>query len=101
MLSEHTDEMPVKNCIEILQNSESSQSRQLLFDYLDRLYSKDPRLCHGYADLQVDLYADYAPHKLLAFLKEEEFSELDWHKVRLRSVIFEPREKFCDWMMIE
>ena len=81
MLAEHTEEMPVKNCVNILQNSANSQSRQLLFEYMDRIYSKDPALCHGYGDLQVDLYADYAPQKLLTFLKDEEYTELDWPRV--------------------
>ena len=50
-----------------------SASSRRLFLYLDRLYTQDKGACpkeyHGHL---VRLYADFAPHKLLAFLKRSD-----------------------------
>ena len=80
MLSEHTEEMPVKACVLQLSKGRTEHSRRHLFDYLDRLNSKDSSLSVGYEDLLLELYADFKPEKLMGFLKED--PEIDFPKVR-------------------
>jgi len=40
-----------------------------LFLYLDALSERDPQLTAEFADIQVKLYAEYAPARLIDFLR--------------------------------
>lgn len=42
---------------------------KLLWSYLARIVQRDPNVCFGYHDLLVELYAQFAPEKLLSFLR--------------------------------
>lgn len=53
-------------------NSEAGQSssgRKQLHNYLSALFDKDTNMGAAYHNLQLELYADYAPEKLLTFLR--------------------------------
>lgn len=45
--------------------------------YLDALFDKDPHLAFDYSDLQVDLYAEYDPNKLMDFLRASSYYSLE------------------------
>lgn len=51
--------------------------------YLDALFLRDPHLGSDFHDLQVELYADYAPGKLIDFLRASNYYSLE--RVKLRS----------------
>jgi hypothetical protein len=64
LLAEHSHSIPIPRVLDQLKNH-----RRYLYMYLDTLYDKDPHLAPEYADLQVDLYAEFEPDKLMEFWK--------------------------------
>ncbi|KAI9591225.1 hypothetical protein BDF19DRAFT_455828 [Syncephalis fuscata] len=64
LLVTNTDAIPVGRVVEQL-----AKDRKLLFIYLDALFEYDPSIGYEYHNLQIELYAEYAPHKLLAFMR--------------------------------
>ncbi|UJR09415.1 hypothetical protein I4U23_013656 [Adineta vaga] len=65
MLVNHIDQLPVKSVHNILQTNP-----RFLHAYLDAVFSKNPSDTRDFYTLQVSLYADYAPEKLLGFLRK-------------------------------
>ena len=54
------------------------QSRPFyLYLYLNALFQKDPHLTSSYADTQVKLYAEYAPRRLIDFLRASNYYNLE------------------------
>ncbi len=54
------------------------QSRPFyLYLYLNALFQKDPSLTFAYADTQVRLYAEYAPRRLIDFLRASNYYSLE------------------------
>ncbi|KAF8644880.1 hypothetical protein AX16_008217, partial [Volvariella volvacea WC 439] len=49
-----------------------------LFHYLDAMFEKDPHLVANFADLQVRLFAEYAPPRLIDFLRASSSYNLEW-----------------------
>ncbi|GAA5924717.1 Vps41p [Sporobolomyces koalae] len=72
LLVDHTHSIPIPRVISQLQDH-----RQYLFLYLDALFDKDPHLAFDYSDLQVDLYAEYNPSKLMEFLRASNYYSLE------------------------
>ncbi|GAA5949012.1 hypothetical protein JCM21900_003173 [Sporobolomyces salmonicolor] len=73
LLVDHTHSIPIPRVILQLQDH-----RRYLFLYLDALFDKDPHLAFDYSDLQVDLYAEYYPGKLMEFLRASNYYSLEW-----------------------
>ena len=48
-----------------------------LYLYLDALFKKDPHIVSSYADVQVKLYAEYAPRRLIDFLRASNYYNLE------------------------
>jgi len=82
----HKDRIPVQNVVSQLQNP---AYRKYLHTYLDYLCGKNPAWTQDYHSEQVALYAEFAPEKLLAFLRISNKYVLDnAHKIcesRIRS----------------
>ncbi|GAA5979343.1 hypothetical protein JCM10908_002888 [Rhodotorula pacifica] len=72
LLVDHTHSIPIPRVIAQLQDH-----RKYLFFYLDALFDKDPHLAFDYSDLQVDLYAEYKPGKLMDFLRASNYYSLE------------------------
>ncbi|GAA5865395.1 hypothetical protein JCM1840_001554 [Sporobolomyces johnsonii] len=72
LLVDHTHSIPIPRVISQLQDH-----RRYLFLYLDALFDKDPHLAFDYSDLQVDLYAEYNPGKLMEFLRASNYYSLE------------------------
>lgn len=72
MLVNHVHSIPIGRVVQQLQTKP-----YYLFLYLDSLFSKDAYLASDFADLQVKLYAQYAPAKLLDFLRASTFYNLE------------------------
>ncbi|SGY69838.1 BQ5605_C004g03069 [Microbotryum silenes-dioicae] len=51
--------------------------RRYLYMYLDALFDEDPHLAFDHSDLQVDLYAEYDPNKLMDFLRASNYYSLE------------------------
>ncbi|XP_065929628.1 vacuolar protein sorting-associated protein 41 homolog isoform X2 [Magallana gigas] len=64
LLIENMDKLPIEQVAKQLENHQ-----KYLFTYLDRVCQKDQQLCQPYHGQLVKLYAEFAPHKLLPFLK--------------------------------
>ncbi|KZV75346.1 vacuolar protein sorting-associated protein 41 [Peniophora sp. CONT] len=64
LLVDHTYSIPIPRVIKQLESRP-----YFLFLYLDALSEKDPQLTADFADTQVKLYAEYAPDKLIDFLR--------------------------------
>lgn len=64
----HTDHIQPSYTVKILQ-----KEQQLLFAYLDALFQKDVNEGSLYHNMQVGLYAEYAPGRLLDFLRTSQF----------------------------
>lgn len=64
LLVDHTHSIPIHRVVPQLQ-----EHHLYLFLYLDALFDRDPQLVASYSDLQVDLYAEFAYHKLMAYLR--------------------------------
>lgn len=48
-----------------------------LYLYLDALFEKDPHLASDFADNQVQLYAEFAPKRLIDFLRASNYYSLE------------------------
>lgn len=72
LMVQHTDEIPIKIVVPQLK----SQPR-LLHIYLDALFLRDPHLGFEFHNLQVELYAAYAPAKLIDFLRASNYYSLE------------------------
>lgn len=91
LLVDHTHTIPVRYSISFIfleldrrQNEQINRvvtqlqsHRRYLFLYLDALFDKDPHLAFDHSDLQVDLYAEYAPVKLMEFLRASNYYSLE------------------------
>ncbi|PWN35596.1 uncharacterized protein FA14DRAFT_160676 [Meira miltonrushii] len=64
LLVDHTHSIPIHRVVPQLQ-----EHHLYLFLYLDALFDRDPQLVASYSDLQVDLYAEFAYQKLMAYLR--------------------------------
>ncbi|KAF9307478.1 Vacuolar protein sorting-associated protein 41 [Mortierella antarctica] len=84
MMIEHTEEIPIKHVVPQLSNH--SRLRHI---YLDALFLRDPHLGSEFHDLQVELYADYAPGKLIDFLRASNYYSLEraYHTCEKRDLV--------------
>ncbi|XP_061193823.1 vacuolar protein sorting-associated protein 41 homolog isoform X5 [Saccostrea echinata] len=64
LLIDNMDKLPIEQVVKQLEHHE-----KFLFAYLDRVCQKDQQLCQAYHGQLVKLYAEFAPKKLLPFLK--------------------------------
>ncbi|KAJ3321851.1 Vacuolar protein sorting-associated protein 41 [Boothiomyces sp. JEL0866] len=64
LLVEHTDHVPPSVAVKALE-----KNREFLHIYLDGLFLKDHLEGSAYHELQVELYADYDPPRLIDFLR--------------------------------
>ncbi|TFY77062.1 hypothetical protein EWM64_g6951 [Hericium alpestre] len=72
LLVDHTYSIPVARVVQQL------QSRPFfLFQYLDALFERDPHLSSSFADMQVKLTAEYAPRRLIDFLRASHYYNLE------------------------
>ncbi|CAF3554410.1 unnamed protein product [Rotaria sp. Silwood1] len=65
MLINHMDKLPVRSVYNVLQ-----KNPRYLHAYLDAVFAKNPNDSRDYHTLQVSLYADYEPDKLMGFLRK-------------------------------
>ncbi|OCH94458.1 vacuolar protein sorting-associated protein 41 [Obba rivulosa] len=72
LLVDHIHSIPVARVVQQLQSRP-----YYLYLYLDALFSKDPHLTSEYADAQVKLYAEYAPQRLIDFLRASNYYSLE------------------------
>ncbi|KAI8596985.1 hypothetical protein EDD21DRAFT_230782 [Dissophora ornata] len=72
MMVQHTYDIPVKIVVPQLKDH-----HRLLHIYLDALFLFDPHLGFEFHNLQVELYAAYAPTKLIDFLKASNYYSLE------------------------
>ncbi|GAA5884825.1 hypothetical protein JCM6882_007110 [Rhodosporidiobolus microsporus] len=72
LLVDHTHSIPIPRVVSQLQDH-----RKFLYMYLDALFDKDAHLAFDYSDLQVDLYAEYNPAKLMEFLRASNYYSLE------------------------
>ncbi|EJD01725.1 vacuolar assembling protein VPS41 [Fomitiporia mediterranea MF3/22] len=72
LLVDHTFSIPVPRVVQQLEGRP-----QFLYLYLDALFAKDPHLASDYADEQVQLYAQYAPNRLIDFLRASNYYSLE------------------------
>ncbi|KAG8929405.1 Vacuolar protein sorting-associated protein 41, partial [Tulasnella sp. 418] len=64
LLVDHTYSIPIARVVQQLQ-----VRPYYLYLYLDALFDKDPQLAADFADIQLQLYAEYAPPRLIDFLR--------------------------------
>ncbi|KAF8528462.1 vacuolar assembling protein VPS41 [Hysterangium stoloniferum] len=64
LLVDHTHSIPVQRVVQQLEGR-----RNFLYLYLDALFDKDPQLVSDFTDLQVELYAEFKPSRLIDFLR--------------------------------
>ncbi|KAJ3254578.1 Vacuolar protein sorting-associated protein 41 [Boothiomyces macroporosus] len=76
LLVEHTDHVPPSVAVKAL-----DKSREFLHVYLDALFLKDHLEGSAYHELQVELYADFDPPRLIDFLRTS--SNYSYPKVAL------------------
>ncbi|KAJ2321205.1 Vacuolar protein sorting-associated protein 41 [Coemansia sp. RSA 2704] len=72
LLTDNTDAIPSASVVKQLVNAPEH-----LHVYLHTLLAKDPHLGAPFADLQVELYAEYNPEKLLNFLRISTYYTFD------------------------
>lgn len=72
LLIENQDTIPVDLVIKKLK-----PKRHLLFSYLDHLVRKDAEVCAQHHGLLVELYSQFAPEKLLPFLRSSNHYQLE------------------------
>ncbi|KAH9049599.1 hypothetical protein EDB84DRAFT_1585412 [Lactarius hengduanensis] len=72
LLVDHIHSIPIPRVVQQLR----SRSR-FLFLYLDALFEKDAHLISDFADMLVELYAEYAPAKLIDFLRASSYYNLE------------------------
>lgn len=71
MFLDNLNKIPLETIIQRLK-----QSPQYLCQFLDKLFVKDSSLGEEYHGLQVKLYAEYQPNKLLSFLRNSNYYPL-------------------------
>lgn len=64
LFTDNIDNVPIKAVVTQLE-----PKPQYLLQYLDRLFQKDKTIAKEYHDVQVKLYAEYEPKKLLHFMQ--------------------------------
>ncbi|KAI0265207.1 vacuolar assembling protein VPS41 [Gloeopeniophorella convolvens] len=72
LLVDHIHSIPIPRVVQQLRN----RSR-FLFLYLDALFERDAHLIADFADTLVELYAEYAPAKLIDFLRASNYYNLE------------------------
>ncbi|KAI8982914.1 vacuolar protein sorting-associated protein 41 [Trametes punicea] len=72
LLVDHIHSIPILRVVEQLKSRP-----YYLYLYLDALFHKDPHLTSAYADTQVKLYAEYAPRRLIDFLRASNYYNLE------------------------
>ncbi|KAG0200623.1 Vacuolar protein sorting-associated protein 41 [Mortierella sp. GBA30] len=72
LMVHHTDEIPIKRVVPQLKGYP-----RLLHIYLDALFVRDPHLGFEFHNLQVELYAAYAPTKLIDFLRASNYYSME------------------------
>lgn len=92
LLVDHTHSIPVRPRFELLETCSRADAsleqiprviaqlqdhRKYLFMYLDALFDKDAHLAFDYSDLQVNLYADFKPDKLMDFLRASNYYSIE------------------------
>ncbi|KIP02254.1 hypothetical protein PHLGIDRAFT_130843 [Phlebiopsis gigantea 11061_1 CR5-6] len=68
LLVDHIHSIPIGRVVQQLQARD-----YYLYLYLDALFANDPHLTSDFADIQVQLYAEYAPRKLIDFLRSSNY----------------------------
>ncbi|EKM55080.1 uncharacterized protein PHACADRAFT_142974 [Phanerochaete carnosa HHB-10118-sp] len=68
LLVDHIHSIPIGRVVQQLQARDF-----YLYLYLDALFAKDQHLTSDFADTQVKLYAEYAPKKLIDFLRSSNY----------------------------
>ncbi|KAI0807975.1 vacuolar assembling protein VPS41 [Fomes fomentarius] len=72
LLVDHIHSIPIARVVQQLQDRP-----YYLYLYLNALFQKDPHLTFAYADTQVKLYAEYAPRRLIDFLRASNYYNLE------------------------
>ncbi|PIL28149.1 hypothetical protein GSI_09686 [Ganoderma sinense ZZ0214-1] len=72
LLVDHIHSIPMARVAQQLQDRP-----YYLYLYLNALFQNDPHLTSPYADTQVKLYAEYAPRKLIDFLRASSYYSLE------------------------
>ncbi|KAM0792872.1 hypothetical protein ACM66B_002635 [Microbotryomycetes sp. NB124-2] len=72
LLVDHTHSVPVERVV-----AQLKPNRNYLFMYLDALFDHDSHAVGDYSDLQVDLYAEFNPNKLMDFLRSSSLYSLE------------------------
>ncbi|TFK47011.1 vacuolar protein sorting-associated protein 41 [Heliocybe sulcata] len=72
LLVDHTHSIPIGRVVQQLQGRP-----YYLFLYLDALFKRDPYLASDFADSQVKLCAEYAPPRLIDFLRASNYYSLE------------------------
>ncbi|KAI0789305.1 vacuolar protein sorting-associated protein 41 [Abortiporus biennis] len=72
LLVDHVHSIPIEKVVQQLQSRP-----YYLYLYLDALFAKDSHLTSDFADSQVKLYAEYAPAKLIDFLRASNYYSLE------------------------
>ncbi|EDR12623.1 vacuolar assembling protein VPS41 [Laccaria bicolor S238N-H82] len=72
LLVDNIHSIPIARVVQQLQ-----KRPYYLFLYLDALVEKDPQLVSGFADLQVQMYAEFATPRLIDFLRASNYYNLE------------------------
>lgn len=72
LLVQHTQSIPVSRVIDQL-----ADHRRYIFMYLDALFELDPYLATDYANLQVELFAEFDRQRLMKFLRASTSYDLE------------------------
>eukprot|EP01135_Chromosphaera_perkinsii_P002515 Nk52_evm31s224 gene=Nk52_evmTU31s224 len=75
LLIENIERIPVSVVVSQLQKEHRSE--KLLCYYLDKLFLEDPHAGSEYHEIQVGLYAEYDPAKLINFLRQSNYYPLE------------------------
>ncbi|CAE6469171.1 unnamed protein product [Rhizoctonia solani] len=72
LLVENTHAIPINRVVQQLQSN-----RFFLYLYLAALFEEDPQHASEYADVQVELFAQFAPDRLIEFLRASSYYNLE------------------------
>ncbi|CAG8508593.1 12818_t:CDS:10 [Ambispora leptoticha] len=72
LLVQNTESVPISRVVKQLQ-----KHPKFMFIYLDALFLHDPHMGYEYHDLQVELYAEYEPSRLMEFLRNSNYYSLE------------------------
>ncbi|KDN51156.1 hypothetical protein RSAG8_00785, partial [Rhizoctonia solani AG-8 WAC10335] len=72
LLVENTHAIPINRVVQQLQSN-----RYFLYLYLAALFEEDPQHVSDYADVQVELFAQFAPDRLIDFLRGSSYYNLE------------------------